>query len=265
MFDYHMHSTFSADCDTPMEKTIEKAIDIGLQEICFTDHIDFDYPDKDWIFEFDLKEYDRKIKELQKKFEGRIQIKKGVEIGLQPHVLWKYERLMEAEEFDFVIASMHATEKKDLHSGEFFERKTVDEAYAIYYEELLNCIKGYKQFSILGHLDLVKRYTTEKSKSNHHEIIREIFAEIIPAGKGIEINTSGTRYGLDSNMPSLDILKLYKDCGGEIITLGSDSHVPDTLAFKFPEALLDLKEVGFQYVATYAAGKPDFHPIDQII
>lgn len=265
MFDYHMHSTFSADCDTPMEKTIEKALDLGLQEICFTDHLDYDYPDKDWIFEFDLKEYDRKIKELQEKYEGRMRIKKGVEIGLQPHVLHQYESMMKEEVFDFVIASVHATERKDLHSGAFFEGKTVDEAYEIYYQELIDCIKEYKQFSILGHLDLVKRYTTEKSKRNFHEIIREIFAEIIPAGKGIEINTSGTRYGLDSGMPSLDILKLYKECGGEIITLGSDSHVPDTLAFAFPEALLNLKEAGFEYVATYTAGRPEFHRIDQII
>src|SRR5699024_4260357 len=202
MFDYHMHSDFSADCDTPMEKTIEKAIEIGLKEICFTEHIDYDYPDRDWIFEFDLKKYDKKIKEMQEKYRDQLVIKKGIEVGVQPHVLNQYEKLMEEEVFDFVICSMHATEKKDLHSGEFFEGKTVDEAYQIYYEELLTCIQQYKNYSILGHVDLVKRYTKEKSKNDFHEILSEIFKVAIQDGKGIELNTSGVRYGLENGMPS---------------------------------------------------------------
>lgn len=264
MFDYHMHSDFSADCDTPMEKTIEKAIQIGLKEICFTEHIDYDYPDKDWVFEFDLQAYDRKIKEMQAKYGEAIIIKKGIEIGVQPHLLQRYEQLMEEETFDFVICSMHATEKKDLHSGAFFEGKSVEEAYEVYYNELLTCIKKYKNFNILGHLDLVKRYTKEKSKEDFHSVIREIFAEIIPAGKGIELNTSGYRYGLGAGMPSKDILELYKECGGEIITIGSDSHVEDTLAYQFKEGLQLLQEVGFDNIATFKDGKPEFHAIDAL-
>lgn len=264
MFDYHMHSDFSADCETPMEKTVEKAIELGLKEICFTDHIDYDYPDKDWVFEFDMAEYDKKIKEVQAKYEGQITVKKGVEIGLQPHLLERYEQLMEEESFDFVICSLHATEGKDLHSGEFFIGKTIEEAHRIYYEELYECIKNFKRFSVLGHLDLIKRYSERESKLNFHEIIKEIFNEIIPAGKGIEINTSSYRYGLDSSMPSLDILKLYKECGGEIITLGSDSHVAETLTANFSSAIQDMKEAGFKYVATFTDGKPEFHPINSL-
>lgn len=265
MFDYHMHSDFSADCDTPMEKTIEKAIELGLEEICFTEHIDYDYPDKDWIFEFDLKEYDKKIKEMQAQYAGEITIKKGVEIGLQPHLLSRYEKLMTEETFDFVICSMHATEGKDLHSGEFFDGKTVEEAYEIYYNELLACVKEYKNFGILGHLDLVKRYTKNKSKDNFHEVIREIFKEIIPAGKGIELNTSGFRYGLAAGLPSFDIIKLYKECGGEIITIGSDSHVEDTLAYEFNTGLKLIQQAGLDYIASFTDGKPDFHAIDSLL
>jgi len=265
MFDYHIHSDFSADCDTPMEVTIERAIELGLKEICFTEHIDYDYPDKDWIFEFDLNKYDRKIKEVQQKYEEQITIKKGVEIGLQPHLLGRYEELMKMETFDFVICSMHSTERKDLHSGDFFKEKTVNEAYRVYYEELFDCIKQYKDFSILGHVDLVKRYTEEKSNLDFHEIISEIFKETIPNGKGIELNTSGFRYGLESGMPSSDILKLYNEMGGEIITLGSDSHTETTLAYQFKESLALLKSIGFNYIATFKNKEPVFHPIEDLL
>lgn len=261
MFDYHIHSNFSADCTTPMEKTIEEAVKQGIEGICFTEHIDYDYPDKSITFEFDLDEYDKQIRKMQEKYGSRISIKKGVEIGVQPHVLNKYVDLFANQAFDYVICSMHATENKDLHSGDFFKNKSIDDAYQIYYEELLYCVREFKDFDVLGHLDLVKRYTKHKSKHHFHGIIKKIFEEIIPSGKGIELNTSGFRYGLGNGLPSTDILRLYKECGGEIITLGSDSHVESTLAYQFRESMDLLKSIGFSYIATFENRKPTFHSI----
>src|SRR5699024_1960895 len=189
MFDYHMHSNFSADCETPMEATIEQAIKPGLKEICFTDHIDYEYPDPNFVFEFDMKVYDTKITRMQEQYADQIVIKKGVEIGVQPHILHKYEKLMDVASFDFVICSMHTTNKQGLHSGDLFVDRTVDEAYELYYAELLTCVKGFNRYSVLGHLDLVKRYKENSSGSNFHEVIEQIFKQIIPQGKGIEINT----------------------------------------------------------------------------
>ncbi|MDY0406822.1 histidinol-phosphatase HisJ family protein [Virgibacillus sp. 179-BFC.A HS] len=263
MFDYHMHSDFSADCGTPMGETIESAIEKGLEEICFTEHIDYEYPDPTIDFELDLSAYDAKIREMQAAYAGQIRIKKGVEIGVQPYLLPKYESLLRKESFDFVICSMHTTQKKDLHSGAFFAGKT-EEAYKIYYMELLECVRRFSMFQILGHVDLVKRYTKEKSKLDYHDLLQEIFQTIISRGQGIELNTSGYRYGLDSGMPSKDILQLYKDCDGEVITLGSDSHVAETIAYRFRESLELLKQIGFRYIATFENGKPTFHPIERL-
>src|SRR5690625_2044086 len=158
MFDYHMHSHFSADCSIPMENMVLAAIKKGLSEICFTEHIDYEYPDKDFIFEFDLDEYDQMLHTLQQKYAGQIRIKKGIELGVQPYLLDRYEALMNEEDFDFVICSMHTTDKKGLHSGDLFKDRSIEDAYQTYYEELLLCVKKFTQFNILGHLDLVKRY-----------------------------------------------------------------------------------------------------------
>ncbi|WP_099156542.1 histidinol-phosphatase HisJ family protein [Virgibacillus ndiopensis] len=264
MFDYHVHSDFSADCETSMEKSIEKAIEMGLKEICFTDHIDYDYPDPTITFDLDLPKYNRKMEQLKEKYSNKITIKKGVEVGVQPYLLPKYEELMNTDWFDFVICSMHTTDKKDLHSGEFFNDKSIDEAYGAYYKELLYCVQNYRKYNILGHIDLVKRYTKGKAEGNFHEIISQIFKEIIPAGKGIELNTSGVRYGLDSGMPSVDILKLYKEMGGEILTLGSDSHKESTIAFQFKDSLALLQQIGFRYITTFEKGEPTFHVINKL-
>src|SRR5699024_10310585 len=122
----------------------------------------------------------------QEKYKGKIVIKKGEEIGVQPHVLERCKKLVEEQTFDFIICSLHTAHKKNLHHGEFFHNRTAEEAYHLYYEELLYCVKNYDRYSILGHLDLVKRYKTLESNENFHEIIRDIFTTIIPKGKGIE-------------------------------------------------------------------------------
>lgn len=265
MFDYHMHSHFSADCSVSMEEMIAVAINKGLTEICFTEHIDYEYPDETIVFEFDLKEYDETLKQFQQKYEGQILLKKGIEIGVQPHLLHRYEQLMKEEVFDFVICSMHTTEKKSLHYKEIFIGRTIEEAYQLYYDELLYCVKNFKQFNVLGHVDLVKRYSAEQPAANFHEPLTAIFNEIIPAGKGIELNTSGVRYGLPHAMPSDDVLKLYKQCGGEIITLGSDAHRVSEVAFQFRESLDLLQSIGFKHIATFDKGQPTFHPIHKLL
>lgn len=265
MFDYHMHSHFSADCEEQMEDMIVGSIQKGLTEICFTEHIDYDYPDDSILFEFDLKEYDDIIKQLTIKYEGQITIKKGVEIGVQPYLMDRYKKLMDEEIFDFVICSMHTTEKKSLHYGELFIGKTIEEAYKMYYDELLECITDFKQFTVLGHVDLIKRYSKEQPPAKFHDELSAIFNEIIPAGKGIELNTSGIRYGLPHGLPSRDVLELYKQCGGEIITLGSDAHRVSEIAYDFQSSLELLQSVGFKYIATFDKQQPEFHLISKLI
>ncbi|MRG87254.1 histidinol-phosphatase HisJ family protein [Salinibacillus xinjiangensis] len=261
MFDYHVHTDFSADCDIPMEEMIENAKKRGIQEICFTEHIDYDYPDPTISFLLDLDNYDQTIKRFQEKYKNKITIKKGVELGVQPHVLEDYNQIVNQEFFDFIICSMHTTDKIDLHSGRFFEEKSLNEAYEQYYGELLSCIKSFNQYSILGHLDLVKRYKYEPDVYHFLDYIEEIFKVVIHEGKGIEVNNSGFKYGLGSAMPSEDILQLYKDMNGEIITIGSDSHSPSTLGTHYEETIELLKKTGFKYVATFEQQKPVFHKI----
>ncbi|NBJ70017.1 MULTISPECIES: histidinol-phosphatase HisJ family protein [Clostridia] len=262
MFDFHIHSDFSADCETPMEETIEVAIQKGLTEICFTEHIDEDYPDPTIDFSLDLPNYDAKINEMQCLYQDQIVIRKGLEIGVQPHLLTSCQQIVKAAYFDFVICSMHTTNKQSLHTSDFFQQQTVEDAYRKYYEELLYCVTHFKDFQVLGHIDLVKRYTKNKqAKYDFHDLLTKIFQEIIPAGKGIEINTSGLRYGLPNAMPSNDILTLYKACGGEIITIGSDSHVATTVGYGVTGAIERLRQIGFNYVTTFTDKRAIFHRI----
>lgn len=127
------------------------------------------------------------------------------------------------------------------------------------------CVERFDHYNVLGHLDLVKRYKTLDTDEDFHDIIEAIFKEIIPKGKGIEVNASGYAYNLGSAMPSRDILSLYKECGGEIITIGSDAHEPDHVAHRFPEIIQQLKQIGFRYLTSFSEQKPTFHDINKFI
>src|SRR5699024_6674140 len=102
-----MHSDFPAESETRIEETIQTAIKKGLSEICFTEHVDEDYPDTSIVFELDLPPYAKAIKDMQEKYPGQITIKKGIEIGVQPHLLDNCETLVEQNEFDFAICSIY--------------------------------------------------------------------------------------------------------------------------------------------------------------
>lgn len=265
MFDYHMHSSFSADCSIPMEEMVQQAIRNGLTEICFTEHIDYEYPDKSIVFDFDKQKYTTTIEKLRAEYGNEIIIKKGVEIGVQPHILSQCRQVATSNQFDFIICSLHTLQKTSLHYKEIFQTVTAEKAFQLYYDELFHCIQQFQQYSVLGHVDLIKRYSDEFVDNPFHDVLTTIFNEIIPAGKGIELNTSGFRYGLESGMPSEDILRLYKQCGGEILTLGSDAHRPSEIAFHFRESLQLIQSIGFTYIATFDQLQPSFHKIDTLL
>ncbi|RKD27189.1 histidinol-phosphatase [Caminicella sporogenes] len=261
MYDYHVHSNFSADCKIDMKDMIEKAINLNIKEICFTDHIDYEYCDPSINFDFDIEEYTNYINKMKNLYKGKIKVLKGVEIGIQPHIIEKCEKFINRNDFDFVICSIHTCNKKDLYSGDFFINKTPKEAYIKYFEELLYCIKKFDSFNVVGHLNIITRYNKEVAKENirnYFDILEEIFKTLIDKNKGIEINTSGFRYNIDNLMPPKEVLKFYKELGGQIITTGSDSHIPETLGEKFDYVYEVLKDIGFRYITTFEKMKPKF-------
>lgn len=259
-YDYHMHTNFSNDSKATMEDMIKKSIDLGLREICFTDHVDYDV-DTDYGPPIILDEYLAKIDFFKDKYKDKIVIKKGIELGLQKQIVDKCSDVINKHPFDFVICSIHSIDKKDLYFGEFFKDINQKQAYEKYFDELYTVVKTYKDYSVLGHLDLIKRYGDYENVLDDKlfiDFIEAILKQAIHDGKGIEINTSCYRYNLPDLTPSRYILNMYKELGGEIITTGSDSHMPSQIAYKFDYIYSYLKEIGFNYVTTFNKMNPEF-------
>lgn len=269
MHDYHVHSSFSGDCAYTMEEMVLAAIAKNIDTISFTDHVDYDYGDFKYsdLFIFKPDEYLAEIDRLRKLYGSKINLLSGVEMGMQPHLVSTVEDMFPFESFDFTIMSVHTSKRKDLHEGAFFQNKSPLQAYLDYYEEMLYCVKNFDNYNVIGHINLIDRYSKflseEVAFSKYSDLLEEIFKLLVARGKGIEVNTSGFRYGMGSFLPNSDILKLYKSAGGEIIVFGSDSHHPDDLASEYGSVVDTLKSLEYKYISVFKDGKFDFKKLQR--
>lgn len=252
MYDFHLHSEHSIDSRASMEDMVLSAINKNFKSICFTDHVDFDATTQKIDICFRESDYFRNIKQVKYKYTKNIEILAGVEIGMQPHLFKKYGEFINNSPFDFVLMSLHTVDGLDIHEGAFIKEKDPIIALEMYYNNMHTCIEGYDDFDIVGHLDYIDRYFLSPSKTPRYDeyyyLIEEILKLIIENGKGIEINTGGMRYGLKYFHPKIQILKLYKELGGEIITIGSDAHKPEDVGYGYRAAERILKDLGFKYI-----------------
>jgi histidinol-phosphatase (PHP family) len=256
--DYHIHSHFSSDSNLDAPSLISAAINKGYSEIAFTDHFDL-LPSEIAVYGVpSYKAYSQTVKNLRNKFPG-IKILKGVELG-EYHRCHKLvdEIIFTDEEPDLIIASVHilpdGTNCSTRNQIPFTEKHI--ESY--YLENL--ALAAYGHFDILGHLGIFKRYLTEEpEEKNFLDIVEEIFKQLIRQNIALEVNLSGLRNPLKKLIPSPELLHIYRQMGGELITIGSDSHHLDHFDAHYSEAIQRLSNTGFSYLA--GKGENDWHMI----
>ncbi|MEG0355158.1 MAG: PHP domain-containing protein, partial [Lachnospiraceae bacterium] len=164
--------------------------------------------------------------------------------------------------FDFVIGSVHVVDRMDPYEGVLFQGKSDEEIYERTFEQTVENIKAVKDFDVLGHIDYIIRYGKHKAQGYSYEkyapYLDAILKTVIECGKGIELNTSGFKYGLGFCHPHPDIIKRYKELGGEIITIGADGHRPEHIAYDFDKVSDILKDCGFKYYTEFQQRIPKF-------
>lgn len=264
LWDTHMHCYFSGDSDADPKEMVQAAMECGLDGICFTDHQDYDYRETPGQFDLDVPSYREEILDLQKDY-APFPVLWGIEIGLQPHTLEQNQALTQRYPFDFVIGSSHCVRNIDVYYPAFYEGRTEAAAYLEYFEAILQNINSGADFDVYGHLDYIVRYGPTKnlqySYRKYAEVIDEILRQLIAHGKGIELNTAGFKYGLGHPNPTEEILSRYHELGGEILTLGSDGHKPEHVAYDFAKIPQLLKNAGFSYYTVFKKREPEFLPV----
>jgi len=267
LLDLHVHSPASLDCEEPAENTLEAAIERGIEVLCFTDHLDLIYPEHPGKkMEEAIPNWEKSyaiIEAAKQTFGDRIEILHGMELAESPQDPERARHCATLPGVDFILGSIHALpERLDFYLIDTFGNLDACRRTAIDYIEENIRVAELDCFDALGHFGFYNRYMARHGMYvdvlDYEERVRHLFQILVENGKGIEVNTSGLRQELGESLPNLETLKLFRECGGEIVTTGSDAHRAKHVGLYMAEAQELLRAAGFRYTTIFRQRKPEF-------
>ena len=263
--DCHTHTAFSSDSDTPVEAQIDAAVAAGLDTICITDHTDPGFPDPT-RFCVDPAPYLKTLSRMQDLYRGRIRSLAGMEVGLYlPAEKEVRDFLGNRDSFDFFIGSTHLVDGMDPWEAAFWQIHEGTSGYQLYFETQYENVCHFDGFDVCGHLDYISRYGRRENRPYdaraYRDLIDATLKVLIEKGLGLECNAAGMTGAPGNPNPEADILRRYRELGGEILTIGSDGHTTDRIAYRFHELTDYLTACGFRYYTVFEQHRPVFLPL----
>ena len=244
----HVHGYLSSDSVLDYRELCNKALQNEYRAIAFTEH--FDLVDSE-ILEYgiiSLNKYFSLIDKLRVEFP-ELQIIRGVELG-EPHRVGELsQRLFREQKPDYIIGSLHVT-KRRVNVSVKIHKPMSDKEIAGYYEENLEMVEQ-GGFDTLGHLGIYKRGLVSPQKIPKKTVffyLDKIFTEIISKNICLEINNSGYKRNFNDLIPETEVLARYRDMGGELITIASDSHDLEQFDKFYKKTLDKIRQIGFRCI-----------------
>lgn len=266
MIDYHVHPDFSPDAEGSVEEFCARAVELGLEEICFTTHcepdparsdiervrmngqpqpVDSDWPDA----------YFAALAAARARFP-RVTVLAGVEIGYEPGLEGIISDFLRRYPFDFVLGAIHCLDHVSITAGDELDRFKTEymsrgpESVAERYFHHLRAAAGCQLFNCLAHLDIYRKYIEplfdRRFGTTAESLLPSVLQFVAESGTGIEVNSSALRRGNAEPYPELSILRLARDAGVRVFTVGSDAHRPADLGKGFESAVQALKGIGVE-------------------
>jgi histidinol-phosphatase (PHP family) len=273
LIDYHLHNHFSPDSEEDTRKIVEKALEMGMKDICITNHPELHdkKTGEDHFNANEAKERFKNIKaeldEVQRDFP-EVKLGFGMEMGYHEKWISELEKLVQETEFDFVLGSIHVVNdviiSSHLYAEELYSQTDEETAYSAYFDNMLKLVE-WGQFDVVAHFDINKKFgykfygpfQPEKYKYR----IMPILKRMKEKGIGLEINTKCMKIKCKEIFPHPTILRWAVEIGIENFTLGSDAHTEADVSQNIKEALEIAKEAGIRNISTYYKRTPTLHSV----
>lgn len=246
--DLHIHGNYSSDSVLEYKELCKKAILCNYSHIAFTEHYDLIDTEITHYGLLPLIKYFKDIDEIRKDFT-ELNIIRGLELG-EPHRISEFaKRLFKDFKPDYVIGSLHVT-KNNINVSLPINYELSKQDITQYYEENLEMLET-GGFDTLGHLGIYKRGLQNPfsyDDTEYYSVIDKIFKVMIKNNICLEVNNSGFKSKLKNHIPEPSLLKRYKDMGGELITISSDSHHIEHFDQFYNKTLDNLKSIGYSKI-----------------
>ena len=257
--DMHTHTNNSFDGNYPIEEMCEAAIEKGIQVIAFTDHVEMDYFTEKG-FDKDAENSYKDMLRAKEMYKDKIDLCVGIELGEPTYDVEASEALINSRDYDFVIGSIHNLRKTDDFCELKYEGMDIEALLDKYFCEL-KLLADWAKFDTFAHLTYPLRYIVGENKipvnmQKYQKDIDEILSILASKDKALEINTSGLRQPIGITMPDESIVRRFKELGGKMITVGSDSHFTYHLGAGIEEGMKIAKNAGFDSVYVFKKRQP---------
>jgi histidinol-phosphatase (PHP family) len=264
--DYQVHSFRSHDGRASMADQCRRAIEIGLDEIGFSEHKDFD-PADPVVDHFDYDTTMREIEAARREFGGALRIRAGVEIDYQAWFEQEIAAYLDAHPFDFVIGSVHYVDRRMIMTPEYNRCHTAVSAYRDYFHAVRDSVNS-GLFDIVGHLEYANRRGIAAwgpyHADAHREELASLFDAMIERDVLLEINTAGLHQGIGLTYPCAETVQLYAERGGALLSIGSDAHHPDQLGHANTVAARLAVRCGLTEICTWEARRRQSRPLVEL-
>ncbi len=262
LYDQHLHSRYSTDSEADPAENVRRAIELGLAGLTFTEH--FDSHPSEWPdCRYDYDQVAETLAQLRETFGDRIFIGHGIEICYQPEQMGMILPYLDEHALDVVLLSVHWFGGRALHVREHWDGLDTDTGTRAYLETVLEAVRFAgrlkaergRVFDVLGHLDLVKRYTQRFFRRfdvrSHADLVDEILRACLEADLVPEVNLSSLRQDLPEPMPADWVVRRFAELGAEAMCLNSDAHVASHVGAGLAEGAAMLKRGGIKRLAVF--------------
>jgi histidinol-phosphatase (PHP family) len=264
MIDYHIHTKLCNHARGMMSAYVKRAIEKGLKEICFLDHLTISQPgNRLSMTPGEVPFYFQAVQNLKKSFKGIISVKAGLEVDFSPELTALVEEIIRTFSFDVIGSSIHfpgnidiVNSSSDWKQGRF----DTDHVCELYFSQFKTMLE-YDYFDVICHLDLPKKFGRKTSRTFDKEF-DEILTIVKDKDLTVELNTSGYNHPVSEAYPAPGIVKkCYK--AGVSMTLGSDAHHPDDVGRHFDRAIPLLQSAGYKHLASFTERRRTDIPIEK--
>lgn len=260
LIDSHTHTQCSPDSTEPLALMAQAAHERGLACLYTTDHYDI-VADGVLCTSFDWQPVIEQFQSVKAAFAEKLPIRLGLELGGAPADPALAEQILAQAPLDFVIGSVHAMSmEKGGRDFFFLEYPTLERCNAILDDYMISLrqLASLKCYDSMAHVVYPIRYMQQVGHNidlmSRSDELRDIFITLVENERALEVNTNRGK----SLNEWRSILKLYHDCGGEMVTIGSDAHEARHVGYGIADAQQLLIEAGFRYFTAFVSRKPQF-------
>ncbi|WP_102126906.1 histidinol-phosphatase HisJ family protein [Deinococcus planocerae] len=248
LFDSHMHTPLCGHATGTPREYAQAALDAGLSGVCFTDHIPMPaWYDAPWRMRRDqLGEYVGNVLEARAVFQGRLEVRLGLEADFHPGTERYVAELLETYDWDYVIGSVHYLGAWGFDNPEYVDEYGARDLGSLYrhYYVLVEGAARTGLFDAIGHLDLPKKFGHRDPDGYAALHALDVIAE---RGLSLDFNTAGWRKPVAEAYPAPDLTRAAAERGIGFV-LGSDAHRPEEVGYHFTEAIKELRDVDARIV-----------------